>query len=306
MFVVGLLMSVLEYKNYMRGELRYNEPMGRHTSWRVGGLAKYFYEPADIDDIADFMSHLSDDEPVLWIGLGSNLLVRDGGFQGTVIKTSGLLDNIHQVQEARIRVEAGVSCAKVARFAVSRGLGGAEFLAGIPGTMGGALAMNAGAFGNEIWSIVDHVEILDRHGETYIKIPSDFQIGYRSVDKSDDEWFIAGTLNLSEQDKVNGRKRIREFLNQRNKSQPTNKSSCGSVFRNPPNYIAARLIETSGLKGMSVGGASVSHKHANFIINNGSATASDIEKLIEKISTVVFQEHGIQLIPEVHILGGVK
>ncbi len=286
-----------------RGRLRLNEPMARHTSWRVGGPAERFYEPASVADLAAFLAELPAGEPLLWMGLGSNLLVRDGGVPGTVIMTSGLLNGLERRGEDRVRVEAGVACARVARFAARAGLKGAEFLAGIPGTMGGALAMNAGAFGGETWTVVDRVETLDRAGRHRERSSGDYRIGYRQVSGQADEWFIAAHLRLERGDARESSRRIRDLLKRRSDTQPMGQASCGSVFRNPAGDFAARLIEASGLKGRCVGGACVSEKHANFIVNTGGATAADIETLIREVADTVERFHGVRLVPEVKVVG---
>lgn len=296
-------MMVAPRSQAMQGVLLDNEPMARHTTWRVGGPAARYYQPADINDLAQFLARLSLDEPLLWVGLGSNLLVRDGGIRGTVIATAGLLNGIAQLDDVTVRAEAGVSCAKVARFCARLGLTGAEFLAGIPGTLGGALAMNAGAFGGETWKLVRAVETLDRRGQLRERSASDYRVGYREVTGPVGEWFVAATLVLQHGDTAAAAARIRELLDKRAASQPTQQPNAGSVFRNPPGDYAARLIESCGLKGRCIGGACVSEKHANFIINTGSATAADIEALIEQVAATVQQQCGVCLEREVHIVG---
>jgi len=289
--------------NSMRGILLFNERMSQYTRWRVGGLADCLYKPASVDDLAQFLATLSPSESIFWLGLGSNLLIRDGGIRGTVILTAGLLDEIHLVSDTKLRVESGVFCAKVARFSAKKHLTGAEFLAGIPGTMGGALAMNAGAFAGETWDRVKSVETMDRHGQIHHRLPSDFQVSYRQVVMPAGEWFIAAQLQLSPGDAISSLAKIKGYLMARNISQPTQLASCGSVFRNPNNDFAGRLIEASGLKGLCVGGACVSEKHANFIINTGQASADDIEQLIDKVTMIVQRQHGVQLQTEVHRVG---
>lgn len=289
-----------------QGELLHQEMMAKHTSWRVGGAADHYYKPVDLDDLCIFLSQLPADEPLTWVGLGSNLLVRDGGIRGTVISTSGLLNKLSLQDDMTLYVEAGVSCAKVARFAARANLTGVEFLAGIPGTMGGALAMNAGAFGGETWNRVENVTTLTRDGKRVVHDRDEYQIAYRSVQGPTDEWFVATTLSLEKGDVDAGQKQIKQLLAKRAESQPTKQASCGSVFRNPQGDHAARLIETAGLKGHCIGGACVSEKHANFIINTGKATAAEIEALIEKVADSVQQQHGIRLQAEVHIIGESK
>jgi UDP-N-acetylmuramate dehydrogenase len=290
-----------------RGKLLLNEPMSRHTSWRVGGPADRFYVPADLDDLALFLRTVPAGEALHWVGLGSNLLVRDGGVRGTVIMTSGALNGLSVVSDDSFRAEAGVACAKAARFSVSHGLVGAEFLAGIPGTIGGALAMNAGAFGGETWNIVAAVETLDRHGERRIRPPSDYRVSYRHVEgplgTTESEWFVAGHFRLAKGEASKAKTLIKSLLAKRGATQPTQLPNAGSVFKNPPNDFAARLIEASGLKGVREGRASVSDMHANFIVNNGGARAADIERLIQSVQAEVERRHGVHLETEVRVIG---
>ncbi len=287
----------------VRGELRYAEPLSRHTSWRVGGPAERFFRPRDLRDLMTFLSQLPVDEPLFWLGLGSNLLVRDGGIRGTVICTRGLLNEMAFIEGGLLRVEAGVSCAKVARFSAQQGFSGGEFLAGIPGTMGGALAMNAGAFGGETWDWVAAVETVDRRGRHRLRQPADYRVGYRSVSGPEGEWFVAAHLRFERGQTQASQRRVKQLLARRSETQPLNLPSCGSVFRNPPQDFAARLIEQAGMKGVCVGQACVSEKHANFIVNRGGARASDIEQLIQQVREAVRRSSGVLLETEVHIVG---
>jgi UDP-N-acetylmuramate dehydrogenase len=287
----------------LRGELLLDEPLARHTSWRVGGPARRLYRPADAADLAAFLRGLDADEPILWLGLGSNVLVSDAGFAGTVIETQGRLDALARDGATGVRAEAGVSCAKAARFAAKLGLVGIEFLAGIPGTIGGALAMNAGAWGGDTWARVDRVKTVDRNGTIRERGPEDFEIGYRQVRGGLGEWFLEARFELEPGDAATSQERIRALLERRGETQPIGLPSCGSVFRNPEGDHAARLIEAAGLKGAREGGAQVSEKHANFIINTGEARARDIARLIERVQTRVEAMSGIRLIPEVHRVG---
>lgn len=287
----------------LRGDLRRGESMARHTSWRVGGAADLFYRPADLEDLCRFLAGLPEDTEIHWLGLGSNLLVRDGGLRGVVICTSPGLDRIERVGAEGVRAEAGVASPKLARVAVREGLLGAEFLAGIPGSIGGALAMNAGAFSAETWERVVEVETVDRHGRLRRRGPEDFRIGYRSVQGAPGEWFAAATFRLEPGDPVAGRRRIKALLDRRAASQPVGLANAGSVFRNPPGDHAARLIEAAGLKGRCLGRACVSERHANFIINTGGASAAEVEGLIRLMQDEVARVHGVRLVPEVRILG---
>ncbi len=287
----------------LRGELRHDEPMARHGGWRVGGPARRFYRPADSTDLVAFLATVEPGEELHWVGLGSNLLVRDGGIDGTVICLQGALDRIETLADGRVRAEAGATDAAVARHCARAGLLGVEFLAGIPGTLGGALAMNAGAHGDEIWQRVVTVETAGRDGRLRERIPSDYRIAYRSVTGPQDEWFLAATLQLDAGDPDEGQARIRALLERRGATQPTRQPSCGSVFKNPPGDFAGRLVEASGLKGFAIGGASVSTKHANFIVTEGGATAGDVEALIAHVQETVERLHGVRLGTEVRIVG---
>ncbi len=288
----------------LRGELRQHEPLSGHTSWRVGGPARVFYRPADRDDLANFLAGLPADEPLLWLGLGSNVLIGDAGFAGTVIQTQGCLSALERRDGNLVYAEAGTSCAKLARFAARHDLTGVEFLAGIPGTMGGALAMNAGAWGGETWERVLRVHTIDRHGRIRERGAEDFAPAYREVKGPAGEWFLDVELALEPGDGAAAMVSIRELLDRRALSQPIGLPSCGSVFRNPPGDFAARLIESQGLKGYRIGGAQVSEKHANFIINTGNATAADIAGLIDHVRDQVEDRTGIRLHTEVKRIAG--
>jgi UDP-N-acetylmuramate dehydrogenase len=283
--------------------VRRDEPMSRHTSWHVGGPAEVFFNPRDRADLASFLRSLPAQVPITWIGLGSNLLVRDGGLKGIVISMHGTLDALEHLSETVVRAGAGVACARIARQCIKWGLGPAEFFAGIPGTLGGALAMNAGAFGGETWTHVRSVETIDRAGRTQLRAAAEYRVSYRRVIAPvPDEWFIAAELTFEHRPAAHEGE-VRMLLERRKASQPIGEWSCGSVFTNPPGDHAARLIEAAGLKGFRLGDASVSAKHANFIINHGQATAADLEALIAHVRATVSQAHGVDLHPEVRIVG---
>jgi UDP-N-acetylmuramate dehydrogenase len=283
--------------------VRRAESMSRHTSWHVGGPAEIFFNPRDRTDLAAFLRSVPGDVPIHWIGLGSNVLVRDGGLPGVVIATYGALERLERVSQTTVFAEAGVACARIAKQCIRWGLGPAEFLAGIPGTLGGALAMNAGAFGGEIWQHVVEVQTIDRCGVEHLRAASEFQVGYRNVNApAQDEGFLAARLHFDRKAAANDAD-LRALLARRKASQPIGAWSCGSVFTNPPGDHAARLIEAAGLKGFRIGDAAVSQKHANFIVNYGAASAADVEYLIEHVRATVQRVHGVRLTPEVRILG---
>jgi UDP-N-acetylmuramate dehydrogenase len=283
--------------------VRREEPLSRHTSWHVGGPAEVLFNPRDRAELASFLRSLPDEVPITWIGLGSNLLVRDGGIRGIVISMHGTLDALARLSETVVRAEAGVACARIARQCIKWGLGPAEFFAGIPGTLGGALAMNAGAFGGETWTHVVSLETIDRHGRTPQRAAAEYRVSYRQVvPPVPGEWFIAADLSFEHRPGAHERE-VRTLLERRKATQPIGEWSCGSVFTNPPGDHAARLIEAAGLKGLRFGDASVSQKHANFIINHGQARSADIERLIAHVRETVARTHGVTLNPEVRIIG---
>jgi UDP-N-acetylenolpyruvoylglucosamine reductase len=300
----------------LRGTLLQQVDMSKHTSWRAGGRAERMYQPADLDDLLVFLHSLPADEPLYAVGLGSNLLVRDGGLRGTVLLLHGTLSALHLEMDGSVYAEAGVPGAKLARFAALHNLQGAEFFVGIPGTLGGMLAMNAGCYGSETWEKVLRVQTVNRHGGVHVRTAADYEIGYRHVvlrEKGEnlgrgdtlhqDEWFAAAWLQFPRGDGESARQGIKALLSKRIASQPLNLPNAGSVFRNPQGDHAARLIEQCGLKGKRIGGAQVSEKHANFIVNAGAATAAEIENLINEVQAAVEQQTGVRLQCEVRIIG---
>jgi UDP-N-acetylmuramate dehydrogenase len=283
--------------------VRRDEPLSRHTSWHVGGPAEVFFNPRDRAELAAFLRTVPLEVPIHFIGLGSNLLVRDGGVKGIVVSTHGTLDVLTRIDETTVHAQAGIACARIARQCVKWGLGPAEFFAGIPGTLGGALAMNAGAFGGETWRHVLSVETIDRGGHAHSRAAGEYRVSYRQViAPAPEEWFIAASLRFELRPAAH-ESEVRALLERRKGSQPIGEWSCGSVFTNPPGDHAARLIEVAGLKGFRIGDASVSHKHANFIINHGQASAADLERLIAHVRDTVERVHGVALRPEVRIVG---
>jgi UDP-N-acetylmuramate dehydrogenase len=295
--------NIISPKLKIFGQLLKNESLAKYTSWRTGGPAEYIYVPAHLEDLINFLQNLPAAIPITWLGLGSNTLVRDGGVEGIVVVTQGALNKLSEINSGEIRVEAGVASAQLSRHTARMGMTGLEFMAGIPGTVGGALAMNAGCFGGETWNFVTAVETINRFGELKKRPLHEFQVSYRHVIRPQGEWFVAGHFSLQAGDKEKSLNDIRHFLERRNTTQPVGTANCGSVFRNPAGNYAARLIEQCGLKGAAIGGARISDKHANFIINHNSATAADIENLISHAGAIVEEKTGVRLIPEVCIIG---
>ncbi len=300
----------------MKGLLKLNEPLAPHTSWHIGGVADKYVRPIDIADLVDFLkTGVKDGEPITWLGLGSNVLIPDEGIRGVVIHNlaqagSGAIKVVEEKStkdKVLIWADASLPCAKLAKYCAKEGLLGGEFFAGIPGTIGGALAMNAGAWGSETWRLVQEIEVISRYGERILRFPEEYEIGYRTVQKivknASEEWFVAGCFAFERGDSLMATEKVKALLQERSAKQPIGVFSCGSVFKNPADDHAGRLIEASQLKGFSMGGAQVSPKHANFILNLGRATARDILALIKHVQAVVLKDHQIQLETEVRILG---
>jgi UDP-N-acetylmuramate dehydrogenase len=316
-------MSESQLVSHLRGTLRQDEPMSRHVSWRAGGHARTFYQPANVADLCLFLRTRAPGEPILFVGLGSNLLVRDGGFPGSVVFTHHALTGITQVNSGSdpdftsrdrgltpnsrptFQAGAGVPAPHLARYVAKHGGSGWEWMAGIPGTIGGALAMNAGCYGGDTWSHVIAAETVDRDGNIRLRRPADYSVGYRHVELRDggEEWFVSGVFVFERGEEAAAMGRMKDLLSKRVRSQPLNQPNAGSVFRNPPDDHAARLIESCALKGFTIGGAQVSPKHSNFIVNLGNATAADLEALIDHVQQVVHIKTGVELIREVRIVG---
>ena len=235
------MMAALDNMN-VQGELRRNEPMSRHTSWRVGGPAELFFVPASVADLQAFLHELDENTPIFWLGIGSNLLVPEGGLPGVVISATKILRDLELVDHYVVRAGSGVPCTQLARQCIRWSLGPSEFFAGIPGTVGGALAMNAGAHGGETWERVESVRTIDRSGEIHERAPSEYSVGYRSVTGPANEWFLEAILRF-DPEATASMDTLREMLERRKQTQPLGLPSCGSVFRNPPNDHAARLID---------------------------------------------------------------
>lgn len=287
----------------LKAPLHHNHPLAEYTSWKIGGPAEYFYQPADLADLATLLKSWQE-EPITLLGAATNVLIRDNGIKGLVIYLKNHLNNIQMLDDFNLRIEAGASLTHL----VKKGLE-SEFIdvapfAGIPGTIGGALKMNAGAYGDHIWTHVQAVETINRLGAIKSRKAHEFSPAYRQITGlTNNEWFIAAELTFARGQNGEAIKLVQNYLKKREISQPLHLPSCGSVFRNPPGDHAARLIEGCGLKGKKIGGAQISEKHANFIVNLGHAKATDVETLMQEIIIKVEQTTGIKLIPEVQILG---
>jgi UDP-N-acetylmuramate dehydrogenase len=297
-----LLSPPLPIRAEFASRVKRDEPMSRHTSWHIGGPADVFFTPADRTDLVAFLEVLPKGTALFWLGLGSNLLVRDGGIRGVVIDTTGL-DRLEQIDATTLYVEAGVPCARISRRCISLELGPAEFFAGIPGTLGGALVMNAGAFGGETWPRVRAVDVCDARGRERRREAREYSYSYRRlIPPVPGEFFLGAVLTFEHRPGLT-EDGLRQLIARRKETQPIGEWSCGSTFTNPPGDHAARLIEAAGLKGHRIGDIMVSTKHANFLVNVGDARAADVEQLVALIQAEVQKRSGIRLTPEFHVAG---
>ena len=279
----------------------FNEPLSKYTSWKVGGPADTFFAPDNRDELSQFLKS-NYDKPITWLGNGTNVLVRDGGIRGAVISTKKSLNKIKKEADKTCRVEAGASCMDLALFAEKNQLGPAAFFSGIPGSVGGALTMNAGSFGHETWDFVESVEVIDQDGVIHQLEPKDFTFSYRTVKFPFPLCFVSCLMQFPESE-ITTKSELKSMRDQRFKTQPLTEDTCGSVFKNPEREHAGDLIERAGLKGYRIGGSSISTKHANFIVNEGNATSENIEDLIEYVQEIVSSQFDVELETEVRIIG---
>ena len=283
--------------------LRYAEPMAKHTSFRIGGPAEVMAFPKNVEQLGKILnvSKLLDTKPAI-LGAGTNVLAPDEGIDGLVICLKDCLDGMEQVDATHIRVMAGVTMTRAAVFAAGLGLGGMEFAHGIPGTVGGGVYMNAGAYGGEIAHICECVDVMTPDGEVVTYDTAQMGFSYRHSRLEDEGGIvISATFRLEQKPEGEIRATMQDLMKRRSASQPLDMPSAGSAFKRPANGYAAALIDESGLKGFRVGGAEVSTKHAGFVVNAGGATAFDVRTLLAKVAESVYDRTGIQLEPEVRI-----
>lgn len=291
-------------KQLTAGTLLEREPMSKHTSFRIGGPADLFVQPANEEELWNAL-HLARQEkvPFFIVGNGSNLLVSDEGFRGMILHTGGMLKDI-SVEGDVIYAQAGALLSTVAKTALEHGLAGMEFAAGIPGTLGGAVCMNAGAYGGEMKDILLDAEVLTQEGERLVLPVEELDLSYRhSVIFEKNYVVLAAHIRLSRGDTAEIKNRMNELAGARRDKQPLEYPSAGSTFKRPEGYFAGKLIQDAGLKGYTVGGAQVSEKHSGFVINRGGATAEEVRFLIRQVQQKVRSQFGVELEPEVRMLG---
>ena len=284
-------------------ELRFEEPMAKHTSFRIGGNAEVMAFPRNGEELSKILkqSALMDLKPAI-LGAGTNVLAPDEGIRGLVICLKDAMNGIEQLDDVRIRVMAGVTMTRAAVFAANLGLSGMEFAHGIPGTVGGGVYMNAGAYGGEICQICESVDVMDMAGNLTTRTCAEMEFCYRhSILEEEEGIVISAVFRLIPGDPEVIRGKMKELQNKRSASQPLDLPSAGSAFKRPVGGYAAALIDQAGLKGYQVGGAAISTKHAGFAVNLGGATAADVKELLRQVSDKVFENSGIRIEPEVRI-----
>ncbi len=284
-------------------ELRFDELMARHTSFRIGGGAEVMAFPKSKEELAEILkvSALLDRKPAI-LGAGTNILAPDEGISGLVICLKDCLDGMEQLNDTKIRIMAGVTMSRAAVFAANLGLSGMEFAHGIPGTVGGGVYMNAGAYGGEICGICESVEVMDRNGIIRRLSREEMQFSYRhSILEETDDIVISADFLLTKRDMETIKAKMKELIGKRSASQPLDLPSAGSAFKRPVGGYAAALIDQAGMKGYRVGNAAISQKHAGFAVNLGGATAEDVKKLLQQVSDRVFDQSGIRIEPEIRI-----
>jgi len=284
-------------------QLRLNEPMNKHTSFRIGGNAEVMAFPKSAEELSVILktSALLDVKPVI-LGAGTNVLAPDEGISGLVVCLKDCLDGVELLEGSRLKVMAGVTMTRAAVFAANRNLGGMEFVHGIPGTVGGGIYMNAGAYGGELSQICESVEVMDMTGVLTVKTCGEMDFSYRhSILEDEGGIVVSAIFRLEEKPSEEVKAKMKELQGKRSASQPLDLPSAGSAFKRPVGGYAAALIDQAGLKGFQVGGAAISTKHAGFAVNMGGATAADVRALLQQVSDIVFEKSGIRLEPEVRI-----
>ncbi len=286
----------------IRGEYRYNFNLANLTWFKVGGCAEVLYKPADIDDLSDFLSQLPTKVPLHILGAGSNIIIRDGGIDGVVIKLGRGFGEIEHT-DSTLRVGAGALNYSLAQYALQNNIQGLEFLVGIPGTIGGGIAMNAGSYGSEFKDVLHSITMLDRAGQKHILTPDEMDFGYRHNGLKDWAIFVEATFLVKEGNKIDIKAKMDEISTARQQTQPINQKTGGSTFANPDGHKAWQLIDQVGMRGFSIGGAQLSKLHCNFMINTGNATATELETLGEMARSKVFEQTGVELKWEIKRFG---
>lgn len=291
-------------KILQKGEIKYDEPMRKHTSFRIGGPADFFIRPGDIEELKQVIQCCKKESvPYYIIGNGSNLLVKDKGFRGCIIQIYDNFKEVH-IDGTKVTAQSGVLLSRLSNVILAESLTGFEFAHGIPGTLGGAVFMNAGAYGGEMKDVIQYATVMDLEGNIFQLANEELELGYRTSIAQKKGYIVLEVvmqLQKGEYDAI--KKRVNELTHQRTTKQPLNMPSAGSTFKRPPGYFAGKLIMDAGLRGYRIGGAQVSEKHCGFVVNTGDATAKDVLDLIAYVQKKVKEQFEVQMETEVLIIG---
>ena len=301
-----LISQIKKIENKILGKILFNQSLSKYSWFNLGGAAKVIFIPKSLNELSIFLKNIDCQNQVKVLGVGSNTLIRDGGYNGVIIKFGKALSHLSLFNNNTIIAGSAALDKNVSNFALENQLGGFEFLSCIPGTIGGAIRMNSGCYGEDISKLLVSVQVMDLKGQMKVIYASDIKFSYRNCNINDDLIFISATLKGERSTKSNIQKKIEDLVNKKKEDQPSKIKTCGSTFKNPEKSKAWELIKDSGCAGMKVGDAYISEKHCNFFVNKGNATSADLEDLIHKVRTKVLDKTGIKLELEIQIIGEKK
>ena len=300
---MNFISQIKELKNKISGEFQFDENLSKHSWFSLGGPAKVVFRPKTLNELSIFLRNIKEFDKIRVLGVGSNTLIRDGGFNGIIIKLGKSFSHLSLFDENKIISGASTLDKNVSNFALKNSLSGFEFLSCIPGTIGGGIRMNSGCYGEDISKIIVSVQVMDFSGKIRVIYSSDIKFSYRGSNLDNKLIFISATFQGKKNNKPNIQKKINNLVERKKKDQPSKIKTCGSTFKNPGNRKAWKLIKDSGCAGMSVGDAYISEKHCNFFVNRGHSKSSDLENLIYKVKSKVLDKTGINLELELQIIG---
>ena len=300
---MNLISQIMEVKNRISGRIQFHENLSKYSWFNLGGPAKVVFKPMNLNELSIFLKNIKEFDKIKVLGAGSNTLIRDGGFNGIIIKLGKSFSHLSLLNKNTVIVGASALDKNVSNFAFENSLTGFEFLSCIPGTIGGGVRMNSGCYGEDIEKILVSVQVMDFQGKMKVIYSSDIKFSYRGCNLGNNLIFVSATFKGKSDNKLNIQKKVNNLIKRKNEDQPTKIKTCGSTFKNPENSKAWKLIKDSGCGGMKVGDAYISEKHCNFFVNKGKATSKDLEELIYKVKSKVFNKTGINLELELQIIG---
>ena len=300
---MNLISQIEEIKNKISGKIYFDESLSKYSWFNLGGPAKVIFKPKNLNELSIFLKNIKGFDKIKVLGVGSNTLIRDGGFNGIIIKLGKSFSHLSLFDQNTLIAGASALDKNVSNFALENSLTGFEFLSCIPGAIGGGIRMNSGCYGEDISKILVSIQVMDLHGKIKIIQSSGVKFFYRGCNLEDNLIFVSATFRGKKDKKINIQKKINNLIEQKNKDQPYKIKTCGSTFKNPENNKAWKLIKNSGCAGMCIGDAHISEKHCNFFINKGNAKSEDLENLIHQVRRKVLDKTGINLELELQIIG---